>query len=235
MRKWLARYAKARMPLVGLLALMVLLVGAPTTSAAPGMQDVGSAPGTVGANSGNGPQYTHRMTEKVRVSDALCAKLKAANPAQASNPDLCTFTHGAEWTDLQPLTPEQQAAAPQASMATTQSCPSGTASYFDWESSPYRYELDLKTSWAWYGDCAPPTLTRLICYVGGTFATDITNQKCYQYTYPATNPNRRAGVYTAHVIEHWPVGDYTYDTGQRRECFNTGASSCYWTSWDGVP
>jgi hypothetical protein len=189
----------------------------------------------VSAKSGNEPQYTHRKVEKVRVSDVLCAKFKAANPAQASNPDLCTFTHGAEWTDMQPLTPEQQAAAPQADVAVAQSCPSGTAYYYDWnESSATRWEMDLKTWWIWYGDCQAPTLTRQLCYVNYTVSTTITNRQCYQYTYPSIAPNRRAAVYVGHIIEYWPFATLEFDTGQRRECFNTGASSCYWTSWDGA-
>ncbi len=92
--EWLARFAKARMPLVGLLALMVLLAGAPSALAAPSVQ---------GGSNGSGPNYTHRMVEKVQVSDALCGQFKAALPAQASNPDLCFFTHGAQWTDMEPL------------------------------------------------------------------------------------------------------------------------------------
>jgi hypothetical protein len=119
-------------------------------------------------------------------------------------------------------------------MAAALSCPSGTASYHDWnESNVLRWEMDLDTTFAWYGNCAPPSLTQLTCYVAYTFATDILNRQCYQYTYPATNPNRRVAVYAGLIVEHFGLGDLTFQTAQRRERYNTGASSCYWTTWDG--
>jgi hypothetical protein len=217
--------------------MVMLLAGAPFAVASS------SAQGSVGAGTGSagGPQYTHRMTEKAPISAALCAQFKAAVPTQANNPDLCFFTHGAEWTDVQPL--PAGAVASQAStgkaapgMAAALSCPSGNVSYHDWfESISLRWDFELVTTFAWYGDCAPPSLTRLVCYIGYLLSTDVSNSRCYQYTYPATNPNRRAAVYSQTVVEHWGIFSYTYDLGQRRECFNTGSSSCYWTSWTGIP
>lgn len=232
--EWLARCAKARMPLVGLLTLMILLVGgAPSAFAAPSMAGENAR----GAGS-SGPQYTHHMTEKVPMSAALCAKYKAAFPARAADSQLCFFTHGVDWTDAEPNSPGDmpspvaQAAHGKAApgMAAALSCPSVHISYHDWQGSPLRWYMDLETTWYWYGDCAPPSLTRKVCYVEYTVAADITNQQCYTYLYPATSPNRRAAVYSGHIIEHDPGFDITYDTWQRRECFNTGTSSCYWTT-----
>lgn len=225
----LARFAKARMIIVAFLTLMVaLLGGVPSTLAAP-------SPAT-GPASG-GPNYTHHMVEKLRVSDAFCAKLQAAFPAEASNPDLCFVTHGTDWTDPQPSSADaqqaQQASRGKAApgMAIMLACPSGTVTFHDYFTSFLRIEIDLDTQFWRNGACGVPTLNYEHCYVSFSLSAEYKYTSCYSYTYPATNPNRRSAVYTGTVYYYDGPGiTVTQLIGQRRECYSTGGRN--WTWWD---
>lgn len=209
-------------------SLLLLVSGVPATLAAP------AHPGASAA----GPNYTHHSQELLPMSDALCAQYRAAVPSRAADPNLCFFVHGMDWTDVEAnaptdMPPSVQAAQGKAApgMAAALACYSGHVSYHDWLQDPLRWSVDMDTTWYWYGDCAVPSNTRRVCWVDWTVSADYTNTSCYGYTYPATNPDRRAAVYTGIIHLYDGPITITYWETQRRECYKSGASSCYWTNW----
>jgi|SRR5579883_448567 len=106
---------------------------------------------------------------------------------------------------------------------------SGYEEFHDWnESSLVRWEMDLDTTFYWNGSCRAPAISSSRCWVRYTIATDITNQKRYDYT---TNLPSHAKVYSGLVVEHYGLGDLTFPSSQRRECQTY--DDCYWTQWDG--
>jgi hypothetical protein len=162
--------------------------------------------------------------EIVNLSPAVCAQLKAANPARANAPTLCQFIHG--WT-----------VASTGTRSPNSACWNGYKSFRDWytgSSFTYAWTMNLDTTFYYpnVNTCnANPILTDQRCYFSRLDHATKSDVGCYSYTYHSQSGwYSKAAVYSAQIT----AGGSTIYFSQRRECYNFNQDACNWTAWQGL-
>ena len=169
---------------------------------------------------GSGQQsWQHTVVERMPLPASVCDVRKAANPAQANNPDLCVIIHTARWNDFQStagISQQMLGISPDLPIGGG-GCPSGQQPFDDNYTDPLGFNMEFQLTFQWNNNCGAPTVAFKNCWVNWIVGIEI-SESC-----TAGNPTSTS-TQVFHLLHFHPSGFPFIDEGvwQRRTCYSDG-------------